>query len=303
MISSPDGIEYLADGTLIVTNCSTDSIVVLDAEDGTYLGQIASDGAMIDHFERNLLDNTVWGATHEMEDMPIAEMSLVQIDPETGSVLTKFELERPVPGDNPMGFPMGMGWDGEFLWTMDVENQIFYKLDPSNGEIVDQMNSPIFNACGLGFDGKCLWIGAFDTYYLIDPATGNIELTIDPPYPSYPDAIQMFTGFTWDGEYVYLDNECPYDETIYVIDFEFPTEGPCAHTINAEGGPCDIWQADRCEVDLVCDLAAGEVRGICVTLEEQPPPGSGDSGDCGCATIGASGATARSSTSLLGLLF
>ena len=279
LIESPDGITRLSGDELLVTNCATEDVVIQSVVDGSYLGGFVTPGAMVDHMARNWLDGTIWGNVHPMENMPMMEASLVQFSASTGEILQRHVLTRPLPGNEVMGFPMGLAWAGDAVWTQDAENQMLYRIDTDTGEIVDSIPSPVDNGCGLSWDGVCLWIGAFDTYYQIDPATGNIELQFTPPPPSTPTGMRMYTGFSWDGTHVYLDNECPDDTTIYVLDFEFRSDGPCAHSVVGEGETCDIWNARRCSEALECELGEESAWGVCIN----PLSGTGGAGGAGGA--------------------
>ena len=67
-------------------------------------------------------------------------------------------------------YPTGLAWDGTNLYSTDNVNQIIYKLNPQNFEILEAINAPGGNyPNGLSFDGNNLWLinNASDSIYKI----------------------------------------------------------------------------------------------------------------------------------------
>jgi len=60
---------------------------------------------------------------------------------------------------SPGEFPRGLTWDGECLWNADGMDRIIYKLDPSNGEVLDSFAAPGVDPTGLAWDGNAFWNG------------------------------------------------------------------------------------------------------------------------------------------------
>jgi len=67
----------------------------------------------------------------------------------TGDIVTSF----PSPGT----CPVGLTFDGKFLWIADYKTDTLYQIDPENGGVVNSLPSPGFRPSGLTWDGKYLW--------------------------------------------------------------------------------------------------------------------------------------------------
>jgi subtilisin family serine protease len=95
--------------------------------------------------------------------------------------------------------PLGLAWDGEYLWNVDWETDMIYKLNPSTGSVVQSFSSPGTRPYGLTYDGTYLWVADRDTDMIdqLDPATGSVVSSI-----STPEGEPM--GLTWDGEYLWV---------------------------------------------------------------------------------------------------
>jgi len=120
-----------------------------------------------------------------------------------GEVITSFSA----PGAG----PLGLAWDGEYLWNADWETNMIYKLSPSTGSVVQSFSSPGTRPYGLTYDGTYLWVADRDTdlIYQLDPATGSVIRSI--PTPGGEPG-----GMTWDGEYLWVAEH--YDNKIYKLD-------------------------------------------------------------------------------------
>ncbi len=120
-----------------------------------------------------------------------------------GEVITSFAA----PGSG----PLGLAWDGEYLWNADWETTMIYKLSPSTGSVVQSFSSPGTRPFGLTYDGTYLWVAVRDgaMIYQLDPATGSVIRSIPSPGTN-PE------GLTWDGEYLWVAEY--YDNKIYKLD-------------------------------------------------------------------------------------
>jgi len=113
--------------------------------------------------------------------------------------------------------PLGLAWDGEYLWNADWETGMIYKLSLSTGSVVQSFSSPGGRPFGLTYDGTYLWVTSRDSdmIYQLDPATGSVIRSI--PSPGTDPEPQ---GLTWDGEYLWVAEY--YSNKIYKLD---PSDG------------------------------------------------------------------------------
>ena len=106
-----------------------------------------------------------------------------------------------VPGK--YSVPMGLAWDGEYLWNADFAQDRIYKLNPSNGEIVKFFSSPGRQPMGLAWDGQYLWNAVLNsdaplesTIYKLNPSTGAVVFSFNHPG-------NLPGGLAWDGQYLW----------------------------------------------------------------------------------------------------
>jgi subtilisin family serine protease/glutamine cyclotransferase len=134
-----------------------------------------------------------------------------------GEVITSFSA----PGTG----PLGLAYDGTYLWNADWETEMIYKLDPSTGSVVQSFSSPGGRPFGLTYDGTYLWVTVRDdnTIYQLNPATGSVVDSIPSPGVN-PQ------GLTWDGEYLWVAEY--YDNDIYKLD---PADGSILQSFSWTG--------------------------------------------------------------------
>jgi len=157
---------------------------------------------------------------NEVVDKSPAQMVVPQ---SVGEVITSFAA--PGPG------PLGLAWDGEYLWNADWETNMIYKLSPSTGSVVQSFSSPGTRPFGLTYDGTYLWVADRDTdmIYQLDPATGSVIRSIPTP-GGEP------MGLTWDGEHLWVAEY--YDNKIYKLD---PSVGSIIQSFDWTGTlPCGL---------------------------------------------------------------
>lgn len=120
---------------------------------------------------------------------------LFRIDPTTFSIIDTI----PSPGD----YPMGLAWDGEYLWNADCDGMgnggTIYKLNPESGDIIDSFDYQS-DLRGMTYDGDSIWVsgGLGRVLYKLNPSNGNIEKEIDIGAEAY--------GLGWDGTYLWLSS-------------------------------------------------------------------------------------------------
>ena len=103
-------------------------------------------------------------------------------------VVTSF----PPPGPS----PHGLAWDGESLWSADVQSDRHYKVSPDTGEILAEFPSPGTRPHGIAWDGTTLWSADTDTHIIsqIDPNSGEVLDSFECPGEPH--------GLTWDGAHI-----------------------------------------------------------------------------------------------------
>jgi hypothetical protein len=251
-VNSPDGIAWDGNG-IWVSGCDTMTLLKLDPNTG---GEIERWRLPMEDMTDHLAwdGRYLWGNIHSMPgDPPPYDGRLVQIDVEGRKIVHTVEVPF---RDAASMTPMGMGWDGRYLWTQDPRTDDIYRIDPETGEGRDApiFGTPTFNgehveACGLSWDGySCLWISdlAHGAYFQVTPDTGEMISYLAPPdnpdpdrYGSFrpPGVKKLFTGMTTDGRRVWIVDEIEGNPLLYQIDVDFPHAGPCAHPVE-DGEAC-----------------------------------------------------------------
>jgi hypothetical protein len=128
-------------------------------------------------------DNHLW-TLDETEDV------IYELDTITGFIVNQFNIPA-----NKNGF--GLTFDGIYLWAGEYINGILWKIEPSNGQIVNTIytEKPIL---GLDFiNGSLYGISTdYTNLYKIDTVNGNF---ID----NIPWCIPYPLGICWDGFYLW----------------------------------------------------------------------------------------------------
>lgn len=88
--------------------------------------------------------------------------TLNKVLPEDGTVLGTLSGPSTLPSydTNPSvtnARPFGIAWDGIALWVSDQEEQRIYRINPSDGSLLNFFNSPGTDPKGLAWDGQFLW--------------------------------------------------------------------------------------------------------------------------------------------------
>ncbi|MFX1520513.1 MAG: Ig-like domain-containing protein [Promethearchaeota archaeon] len=127
-----------------------------------------------------------------------------------------------LPGED----PAGLAWDGHYFWNADNEDNKFYKLNRSTGEVVDSIDfppewSPEKGPGALTWDGSSLWALSGDIYR-IDSSTGEVIDSFPLPAKTRPQ------GLTWDGDALWYSDDA--NNKIYRIN---PSTGAVVSTIDS----------------------------------------------------------------------
>ncbi|MBI5481730.1 MAG: hypothetical protein HY906_22935 [Deltaproteobacteria bacterium] len=229
---SPDGLMW--DGQYLwATDCSTSRIDKVDPRTGQVVGSIDVTGVNSDELAWD--GDAMWVSDHTATEMPgmgAPPPRLYRVDPETATVLASFDA----PGASK--YPMGMACDGESLWNLDPWDRKIFQLDPATGATKRSIPAPAMGACGLTFDGACLWVTDAATdgrVYHVDPASGEVLSSFDGPGgPGH-----QTTGVAWDGRDLWLHDEATGRAKIHKVRVEDITEaGRCAGAfqVGLDGG-------------------------------------------------------------------
>jgi len=139
------------------------------------------------------------------------EGRIFKIDPADGTILNT--LAAPTPS------PMGLAWDGHYLWCVDNLYHKLIQFDPEDGTTIKEYPSPAGKPQGITFDGKYLWISdrGTDEIYMVNPENGNVIIIAQAPG-------EYARGLTYDGNSLWnVDFETRkiyklsvYDDELYV---------------------------------------------------------------------------------------
>ncbi len=115
---------------------------------------------------------------------------IFKIDPKDGTILkTVFA---------PTSAPLGLTWDGKYLWCVDDIHNRLIQFDPEDGTTIRSFPSPDLHPKGVTFDGKYLWVTdrMKNEIYMIDPQRGSVVLITKTPGEASAD-------ITWDGKHLW----------------------------------------------------------------------------------------------------
>lgn len=189
----PSGLTF--DGTnLWVSGKNSYQLHVISPADGTIIAThpLEQDGGDSSPSGLTFDGNNVW-----INDSGTGDVS----SPADSTFMLSADAEYLERYDAMVGYPTGMAWDGEYLWSSDNELDNLNKIDPVSWTIVDQISVSGYDfPNGLTFDGEYLWFSdnLTDMIYQIDisnTATG-IEETV-------ADQINVFPNPSVDGRFTF----------------------------------------------------------------------------------------------------
>jgi DNA-binding beta-propeller fold protein YncE len=128
----------------------------------------------------------------------------------------------PAPGSG----PVGLTYDGRYLWNADYGGGKIYRIDPQTGESDIELVCP-GNLSGLAWDGRDLWQSLYDggTLRRINPETNDFDQTIMVWEHGW------LSGVTWDGTQLWALSQ--QHGKLFAID---PESGDVIRTIPSAGG-------------------------------------------------------------------
>ena len=98
--------------------------------------------------------------------------------------------------------PVGLTWNGRYLWSTDNSHSKIFRIDPANGEHDIELVCP-GNLSGLAWDGSSLWQSLHDggTLRRINPETNDFDQTIMVWEHGW------LSGVTWDGTHLWVNSQ------------------------------------------------------------------------------------------------
>ena len=139
--------------------------------------------------------------------------------------------------------PQGLAFDGRHLWVADRLTDMFYKIDPADGRVIDSLPTPGYMVRGIAWDGTRLWcVDAEESrIYAVNPTTRVAEFTIYCP-ASNPE------GLAWDGRYLWIADDA-YDEIHQISPDDGTTivaiKAPTANPVGLAYDGAYLWVSDR----------------------------------------------------------
>ena len=171
-----------------------------------------------------------------------------------------------VPFNSPGASPMGIAFDGTYLWNTDYATHKIYKLDRSGGNIISSINSPGPNPRGLTFDGIYLWNAdsTQNKIYKLD-ISGNVIDSFTSPGTD-PSGLTFDGTYLWNADYA-TDKIYKLDLSGNIIDsFVSPGSNPMGLAFDG----MFIWNVDS-TTDILYKLdLSGNIIASCATPGTYP---------------------------------
>lgn len=104
--------------------------------------------------------------------------------------------------ESPGRGPVGLCYDGRFLWNADFSGGKIYRIDPETMESDVELVCP-GNLSGIAWDGRSLWQSLHDggTLRRINPETNDFDQTIMVWEHGW------LSGVAWDGEHLWAASQ------------------------------------------------------------------------------------------------
>ena len=125
---------------------------------------------------------------------------ILKLDPNDMSILSIYDSPGPIP--------MGLTWDGEYLWCVDAGPNSFtrgrvYKLDHDTLEVVSSFSLSSLEPSGLTWDGNALWI-IDEGSETSDPSLHKYDITGQRQDRFYLPIPSQSVGLAWEDDYLWL---------------------------------------------------------------------------------------------------
>ncbi|MEM8680344.1 MAG: NHL repeat-containing protein [Planctomycetota bacterium] len=132
-LSTPDGMDFGPDGQLYVSSSDTNAILKFDAEDGTFLGEFATE-------RLNMPGNMHFGPDGLLYVANKGLGEVVRFDPVTGDLIDVFAT------GGGLQTPVGLLWDDGMLYVSDFNGNSILRYDANTGAFIDvfaNVNTPL----------------------------------------------------------------------------------------------------------------------------------------------------------------
>ena len=129
---------------------------------------------------------------------------------------------------SPAEYSYGLTYAMGSLWLADRDTSTVYRIDPTDGSVIQEFRVAAIRPTDITFDGSHLWIASElrNSLFRIDPVTGEVSKSIPSPAPRP-------AGLAWDGQYLWCASR--KSNSLYKIN---PTSGEILSQIE------DIWTPD-----------------------------------------------------------
>jgi len=180
----PSGMDF-KDGELLMISEQAGTLYVINSEDGSLIRTVQLPGfpdGDPGSYGIASTDTFWWHSDYQRE-------SLYQLDPTDGSVLAEFPM--------PVTY-LGIAWDGNDLWGVSPNAAELYRIDTSNGNILETVYlSAVAGPIDITWDGTYLWVSERDgtNFHQID-VSGNILRTEVAP-SGEPRGIATERPYIW----------------------------------------------------------------------------------------------------------
>ena len=144
---------------------------------------------------------------------------------------------------SPSPCPLGLAFDGKYLWSVDRKTDMIYRVDTREGLVLDSIPSPGYMPVGLAWDGKNLWCvdAEENLIYSVNPQTKIVEKTISSP-ASEPQ------GLAWDGKNLWIADskegkihQISVEDGTTITSIMSPSAYPCGLAFDGKY----LWVSDR----------------------------------------------------------
>jgi hypothetical protein len=119
----------------------------------------------------------LWGASTGYEYPGDYSMEFWRVNPDTHDWELMFVIDVEDVGNYyEILRPVGLAWDGNYLWVLTTPKEAIIQIDPDTGEILRTIPAPCDGPRGLTWDGEALWVNdaKTDRLYRVSPKDGSI---------------------------------------------------------------------------------------------------------------------------------
>lgn len=132
-LNVPDGMDWGPNGNLFVASSGSNAILEYDGDDGTLIGEFATEGL-------NMPGNMQFGPDGLLYVSNKAEGEVLRFDPDTGDFIDVFAT------GGGLQQPVGLLWDDNMLYVSDFSGNAIRRFDATTGDPIDTfatVNTPL----------------------------------------------------------------------------------------------------------------------------------------------------------------